>query len=161
MSDEQTYLPNGKPVGIIFFWFVPFILAALLLIKEGISTENVIAAVFVIGIISLDIFPYQKPVSITISVNEKILQYRYCNCWNQIRLLTVDLSKTTTSFKYRLVTLNYRLLGRLKFRWRLLIYKGNYFHNRIIIKQDDEVGYSKAQLEDMFSLITQCKDGSS
>lgn len=157
MPESQTFLPNGKPLSIIYFWLIPFGLAALILIIEGVSIVNIITVILVIGIYSLDILPYKKPVSITISTIDKILQYRYRNCWNQNRLLTVDLNTASISLKHRLVNLNYRLFGKIKFRWRLLLYKDNYFHNRVVIKQDDEVGYSKEQIDHMFNLINQCK----
>jgi hypothetical protein len=159
MPDSQTFLPNGKPLNIIYFWLVPSVLATLALIKEGISIINFIVVIFVFGILSLDILLYEKPISITISTIDKILQYRYRNCWNQNRLVTVDLNTATANFKHRLLNLNYRLFGKIKFGRRILLYNHNYFSNKVVIKQDDELGYSEIQLDQMFNLIKQRKEG--
>jgi hypothetical protein len=156
MLESRTFPTTGKTISVIFFWLLPCVLDALFLIKEGISVENIIAAFLIFGICAVDILPYKKPVKVIISPGENLLVYNYNNCFGQIRSRTINLKKAMVSFKYRLVNLNYR--HKLKFSWRLLIYEGNYFKNRIVIRQDDAIGYSKDTLQQMFNLINECRD---
>jgi hypothetical protein len=159
MLESQTFPPTGKTISIIYFWLLPCAIDALFLIKEGISIENIIAAMLVFGFFAIDvILPYKKPFNVIVSPAENTLVFDYVNCFGQIRSRTIDLKTATVSFKYRLINLNYRLPGKFKFSWRLLLYKGSYFKNRIVIRQDDEIGYSKDILQQMFNLINECRD---
>jgi hypothetical protein len=155
MSDSQTFLPNGKPISVLYHWLIPSLIVVLIFVKFGLDFNNIIAAIILFWIYSLDILLYKKAISITISTKENLLLYNYRNCWGQIRLVEVDLSNVTVSFKYRLVNLNYRIFSKLRFRWRILLYNGSYFHNRAVIKEDDELGYTKDQLDQMITLIKQ------
>src|SRR6185312_10874722 len=103
------------------------------------------------------ILPYKKPSKIIISQGQNTLVFDYINCFGQIQSRTIDVKTATVSFKYRLVNLNYRLLGKYKLSKRLLLYEGSYFKNRIVIKQDDEIGYTKETLEQMLNLINDCR----
>jgi len=158
LPNSIVFLPNGKPLNVIFFWLIPITLFIVCLWQNGVSIPNATLAILLCGMFSLDTFFYKKTISIVISVEENILDYRYYNCWGQQRLVAMDLTKATVSYKYRLVNLNYRLFAKLKLRWRILLYKDSYLFNRIIIKQDDEIGYNKNQLDQIFLLISQCKN---
>jgi|GEM_PF-3899265 len=158
MLESQTFLPTGKTVSVIYFWLLCGSADVLFLIKEGPSVENIILAVLIFGFFFIDIIlPYKKPSKIIISPGQNTLVFDYINCFGQIQSRTIDVKTATVSFKYRLVNLNYRLLGKYKVSKRLLLYEGSYFKNRIVIKQDDEIGYTRETLEQMLNLINDCR----
>jgi len=159
--NKFIFFPKGKPTSVIFFWLIPAILFVLMLIKYGFALENIIAGMFLIGIFVPEILLYKKNINLTISTDDYVLEYCYNNCWGQKCSIFIDLSSARISYKYRLLNLNYRLFGRIKLGWRIWLSNGGMFNNRIIIKQDEEIGYTKTQLDEIATLINQCKEKAS
>jgi hypothetical protein len=151
LTTHKVFIPNGKPINVIFFWLLPVVLITLFLLKDGFSLSNFIASVLIFSLLSLEILFYKKIISVIIIKEENTLQYRYYNCWGQKRLVTINLNNAHISYKHTLVNLNYRLFAKLKFRWRILLYEGSYFSNKVIIKEDNEIEYNKQQLDEIFS----------
>jgi len=155
MSERQIFKPNGKPTSVLFFWLIPILLSCVILIKYGFDLYNIIGMIFIFMLFSLEILFYKNTISITVDNNLLIVDYT--NCWRQKKQNVINLKVSSISFKYRLLNLTYRIFGKLKFGWRILIYEGNYFHNRIIIKEDDKIGFNKSQLEQIYKLVIENK----
>jgi len=157
MQEQYLFLPKGKPLNAIYFWLIPTAIVGLNFFVTGFSVENILVGTGVFFIFSIEIFQYRKTNSITISIGDKYLLYDYNNCWGQKCVKRIEIASATISFRYSLLNLTYRIYSKLKLGWRIKLYEGNYFRNRISIKQDDELGYNKDQLTEMYALIQECK----
>jgi hypothetical protein len=156
LSNKVTFFPKGKPTSVVFFWLVPTILFVLMLIKFGDALKNIVAGIFLVGLLTPEILLYKKNISITVSTDDCVLECCYYNCWGQKRSVFIDLNATTISYKYWLLNLNYRLIGKIKLGWRIKLSNVGMFSNKVVIKQDEEIGYTKTQLDEIATLINQC-----
>ena len=155
--ESKTFLPLGKPGNLIFIWLLPVVLAILCFLKIELTIANVFIVFVLFSLYSFENLLYKRPISVTISVQDKMLIYYYCNCWGNKKTVTVNLSSAAISYKFTLLWLTYRVYGKLSLGFRLALYNDNYFHNRVVIKEDDKSGYSKMQLEQMSELINTFK----
>ena len=100
------------------------------------------------GIISM--LMSKQPVSVGISIQHKTLQYTYQNCWGSNRTITIDLIYAGGYYEFE-------QFSRNTSGWHLLLYSGNYFHNRVSIKQKERGGFTKKQLDQMVALVHECR----
>jgi hypothetical protein len=150
----RVFVPNAatKPslVSQIFGYILGVVLLIALLMRAT-STPNAIIPISALIIIFILVaFLVKKPVSITISTADKTLLYSYKDFLGKEHEITVDLSNAGGGYKYE-------LFSKVSSGWRLLIYNGNYFHNRVSIEQR-EGGFSKEQLDEIVELIHECRN---
>ena len=131
-------------------WLImAFLFGVLYLVLRFSGREPEIA---LLGIaITLGVAWYRKePVSIIVSLQRRALIYCYRNGLGRKRVVMVDLTTAGGSYEYK-------DFGNTAYGWRLLLYNGHYFRNRINIMENEKSGFSKKQLDQIVTIIHQCR----
>ena len=156
MPNPQVFLPNSstKPQSSLFKKIFSYAFVALMIFISVMRTVSTNGGFIILGataimfaVVALFV---RRPVSITVSVEEHTLQYIYKNIIGSEKTITVDLSNAVGTYKYE-------LFSKVSSGWRLLLYNGNYFNNRVSIEQRAG-GFSKEQLDEIVALIHQCQN---
>lgn len=150
---DRIFLPKNKSntfVLLTIYWLAPLVIAVLPFLRSGNSVSSILTAgVIYVIMIAFMTLRLKMPVSITISTDTKMLYFKYWNCWHQIKVQTIHLSTASGDLRY--ITRKYYA------GWRLLLYERWWFHNRLVLKEDEKAGFSKEQLDEIAKLIEQCK----
>jgi hypothetical protein len=147
MDDAQVFWPTGILLTTSRKWIFGLLLFAVLAAVVHIYAPEMLLAV---PILAAAAFIYmlmsKQPVSVTISRRYRTLHYTYQNCWGNNRTVIVDLSNAGGYYEFE-------QFGRNSWGWHLLLYNGSYFRNRVSIKQKENGGFTKKQLDQMVALV--------
>jgi hypothetical protein len=91
----------------------------------------------------------KDPISVEINLSDRFLYYTYTNGFNRKHTTTVDLTTAGGRYEYE-NTRNHH-------GWYLLLFNGSYFKNRVMLLQKFHGGFSKQQLDEIATLVRQCK----
>lgn len=151
MEDPQVFLPTGILLTTSRKWILSLLLFPLLAVLMHLYMPELTFVVPVVAVITIvSILLSKQPLNVTISSRFKTLQYTYENCWGRNHTITVDLTCAAGHYEFE-------QFDRNNFGWHLLLYNGNYFRNRVSLKQKERGGFTKKQLDEMVALVHQYK----
>jgi len=148
--DEQLFRPNGRHVNMISRWLIVAIIFGVLYFALRFSGREPEIAIPGIFIMLCFAWFRKEPVGIAVSVPQKKLAYCYRNGLGQKKIIQVDLRTAGGSYEYQ-------SYSNTSYGWRLLLYNGHYFKNRVAVMQNEKNGFSKKQLDQIVTLIHQCR----
>lgn len=155
MTDPQVFYPSGRLLTVSRLWILYLLLLPLLFVIAHRYAPELLPVAFIIALIALlGILITRQPLRIEVSVRLKTLQYVYRSSWGSIHTAKVDLSTAGGHYNFEVATRSTRP------GWRLVLYNGSLFRNRISVKQRERGGFTRKQLDEIVALVHQCKNSS-
>lgn len=143
---ELVFKPNGKHINMASRWTIGAMLFVILyFVLRFAGREPEIALLGVVIMLGIAWFR-KEPVSLTVLPAQKKLIYCYRNGLGQKKRVYVDLQTAGGSYEYK----DY---NNTAYGWRLLLYNGNYFKNRVSIMENAKTGFDKKQLDEIVTLV--------